>query len=71
MPKGISSVAAAAKLCAVVRSSLVELRGPESLASSLYSDWSLCMTKEDLERPLPIVPKELHWGNRSDSDEPP
>ena len=53
-PKGISSVAAAAKLCAVVRSSLVEMRGPDSLASSLYSDWSLRMTKEDLERPLPL-----------------
>lgn len=54
VPKGISSVAAAAKLCAVVRSSLVEMRGPDSLASSLFSDWSLCMTKEDLEQPLPI-----------------
>ena len=53
-PKGISSVAAAAKLCAVVRSSLAEMRGPDSLASSLFSDWSLRMTKEDLERPLPM-----------------
>ena len=47
-------MAAAAKLCAVVRSSLVEMRGPDSLASSLFSDWSLSMTKEDLEPPLPI-----------------
>ena len=48
-------MAAAAKLCAVVRSSLVEMRGgPDSLASSLFSDWSLRMTKEDLEQPLPI-----------------
>lgn len=52
--KRISSVAASAKLCAVVRSSLVEMRGPSSLASSLYSDWSLRLTREDLERPMQI-----------------